>query len=336
MKNTPPETSRRRAPHPLDNVTVVLLRLAIVFFWLMPMPFLRSFFDCLVHLSMPFLGRRRAVVRDNLALALGHTPSERRVRWLTRRSLLNLALTSAELLRLPVLQRRMLRKIRVHGLEHFQAAAAKGRGVLVITGHLGSFELLAPLFLARGYVTPQLVGRKLRNPAANKLLVAVRASTGVKTIHPFESARKIVRRLRAGEGIGFAIDQNQRYGAVFPHFFGKPAATTAAPAVLSRISRAPVVPIFVVRGRDGRLSCHVWPAMEFERCASRKEELLHNTARFTRALERAVRTWPEQWFWFHKRFRTRPRTEGGSGGRRGADYFNSRNRRRARIAAAKG
>lgn len=333
MKKPAPEARRRRQPHPFDKVTLVLLRLVLVLFWLLPMPFLRGLYHCGVHIAMPFLTRRKRIIRGNLELALGRPPSDREVRTLARRALFNLALTCTDLLRLPALRRRMLAKIRIYGLERFQAAAAKGRGVLVITGHLGSFEMLAPLFRARNIVRPALVGRKLRNPAANQLLVELRASAGVGTIHPFESARDIVRRLRDRQGIGFAIDQNQRYGGVFPQFFGKTAATTAAPAVLARISRAPVVPIFVVRDRKGRLSCHVWPAMEFERTADRKQGLLHNTARFTQAIEQAVRRWPDQWFWFHKRFRTRPRSEGGNGGRRGDDYFNSRLRRRAQLAS---
>ncbi len=300
---------------------------------LLPRPLVVGMIHCASHILVPFLRRRLGIVRENLGSALGHDPQPATVRRLARRSLEHLALTFLDLVRLPILTRRRLRlRTRVVGIEHFLAARARGRGVVVVTAHLGGFEWIAPAFQARGFQA-HLVGRALHNASADALLVGLRASHGVATITPFQSARAVLRRLRAGEGVGYALDQNARYASVFPRFFGRPASTLVAPAVMSRVSRAPVVPIFAVRDPDGRVNVYVQPPIPFDRTGPKTEAIEAHTAHYTACIEAAVRRWPEQWFWFHRRFKTRPESEGGTGGRRGSEYFRSRQRRHRAMRA---
>jgi KDO2-lipid IV(A) lauroyltransferase len=193
------------------------------------------------------------------------------------------------------------------GFENYAQAAAKGRGVLMLTGHIGAWELCA--FAQGVYGHPlSFLARPLDNPLLEKLIARYRALSRNTPIDKNNSVREVLKQLRQGKDIGLLIDVNTLESeGVFCDFFGMPACSTTGLAVFALRSDAPVVPGFLIW--DEKLNKHVLrfaPEIPLIRTGDFKEEVALNTARYTRAIEECVRRHPEQWLWIHKRWRTRP------------------------------
>lgn len=196
------------------------------------------------------------------------------------------------------------------GFENYAQAAAKGRGVLMLTGHLGAWELCAFSQGVYGYPL-SFLARPLDNPLLEKMIARYRALSQNTPIDKNNSVREVLKALKRGRDIGLLIDANTLESeGVFCDFFGIPACSTTGLAVFALRSDAPVVPGFLIW--DKNLQKHV---LRFEkeipliRTGDFKEEVAINTAQFTRAIEDCVRRHPEQWLWIHKRWRTRPPDE---------------------------
>jgi len=265
------------------------------------------------HVGYYLLHRRRRIALRNLAIAFGREKGPRERRRIARAAFRNAGLVAVDLARLPLLTLERARaKIRIDGLDRIAAVRERGLGVLALSAHLGSFELIAAGINRLGLLRCSLVGKRVRNERLDRIVVSLRETCGVASIPPEGAIREVLRRVRRNEAVGFVLDQNFRHG-VFVNFFGVPARTAQGLAFLARRSGAPVVPFFAVRdARDWRRhTIHVGPEIPYERGATDEEEALLNTQRYTSAIEAFVRRFPEQWFWAHDRFRSRPREEAG-------------------------
>jgi KDO2-lipid IV(A) lauroyltransferase len=192
---------------------------------------------------------------------------------------------------------------RVEGLEHFQRAFGQGNGLIVITGHIGCWELMPAYFVSRGYPV-SVVARRMKVDRLNDRLVEIRRSVGVETIDRNASPRRMVEVLRRGEVLGVLIDQHTSVAGMYVPFFGRPAYTPTAVAKLSMMTGAPVLPMGVFLGPNGRHVIHVLPAMRPERAGEERGEAIRKmTARASLAVEELVRIDPKQWVWFHHRWR---------------------------------
>jgi Kdo2-lipid IVA lauroyltransferase/acyltransferase len=204
------------------------------------------------------------------------------------------------------------------GFENYAQAAAKGRGVLMLTGHLGAWELCAFSHGVYGYPL-SFLARPLDNPLLEKMIAGYRALSQNTPVDKNNSVREVLKQLRQGKDVGLLIDVNTvESEGVFCDFFGISACSTTGLAVFALRSDAPVVPGFLIW--DEKLKKHVLrfaPELPLIRTGDFKEEVAINTARFTKAIEECVRRHPEQWLWIHKRWRTRPANE--------PDLYNSTN-----------
>ena len=248
------------------------------------------------------IGLRRRVALNNLRIAFPErTHSERAA--LLAAHYRELGRVVAEYPRLPALVRAGGDEVvaRVGGLEHLEAAHALGRGVILLTGHFGNFELLGAWL---GRLNPvDFVVKPLSNPAVESQLAAWRAAAGVGAIPVGTAMRGAFRALRAKRWIAMLADQDARRGGTFVPFFGRPTSTPAGPAELSIRTGAPIVMGFVTRRGDGRLELDVEPPL----CATGAEPAARElTARHTARLEAWVRKHPAQWFWLHRRWKTPP------------------------------
>jgi KDO2-lipid IV(A) lauroyltransferase len=252
------------------------------------------------------LGGRRRVAIATLARALGAERPIADLRRLGRRSFQHLGMNLAEACVFyfrpaPVL----LSRVDVVGIEHLRAAGAEGRGVLVLTAHLGNWELLAAAHAVTGVAFSAVV-RPLDDPVLDRLVEHFRQRSGVALIAKRGGLREIVDALRRGRAVGILLDQNAARGqGVFAPFFGTPASTSRALALLSLRTRAPVVPAFTRRVPGGRHRVEIEPALP----VPADSDVVGYTAAFNQAIESAIRRAPEQWFWMHERWRTRPRAE---------------------------
>ena len=236
--------------------------------------------------------------------------SENERRRILRDSYLNLGRSGAEYIRLAgFFHSRLKNRVTYAGLDHLYEAQRKhpGKGVLALSAHIGNFELLAPAHAMHGYPT-SLVHHTQRFVAGETLLTFVRERAGVHIIRKHKAAREVLRTLRRGEVIGIPFDQNaKRSEAIWVPFFGELAATPSGLARLAMLSGAPVHPVFIVRQPDRRshvieISSEIEPQLTADTAA----DVLENTRRYQKAIEDAVRKYPSQWLWTHRRFRTRP------------------------------
>jgi KDO2-lipid IV(A) lauroyltransferase len=253
------------------------------------------------------LGRLRRVGRRNLELAFPEMAAEARER-LLRAEYDNLGRLLAEFCLFPAYTRENIRNfVGYEGLENYLAARARGRGVLLMTAHLGGWELGSFAHSLNGY--PQrVVVRALDNPYLDRLSQRYRTLHGNRTFGKQEFARGLISAMRAGETVGVLMDTNMTPPqGVFVPFFGIEACTASGVARVALRTGAAVVPAFTVwHGEREGYRIHFEPALELMRTGDDNADARANTALFTRVIESYVRRYPEQWLWLHRRWKSRP------------------------------
>lgn len=276
----------------------------------------------LFHRRLTSAGQR------NLALAMPEmTADAQRV---TLESVFdNLGRLLGEFSQFPKITRRSIRNLVAYdGLENYERAAACGRGVLLLTGHFGAWELCAFAHGAYGHPLNFLV-RPLDNPLLDRLINSYRELSGNRVIDKNNAVRPVLEALKRGGDVGLLIDVNTLADqGVFCDFFGVPACSTTGLAVFALRTDAPIVPGVLIW--DERLKQHRLrfdPEIPLTRTGDFKEEVRINTARFTQVIEDWVRRYPDQWMWIHKRWHTRPEGE--------PDLYAAVNATRVRDAAVK-
>jgi KDO2-lipid IV(A) lauroyltransferase len=191
--------------------------------------------------------------------------------------------------------------IHYHGYEHFEAALARGKGVLFATGHLGTWELSA--FSHALMSAPMgVVVRPLDNPHLDAFVERRRGLSGNRLIGKRDFARPILQALRRNEAVGILVDQNvvPEDGA-FVDFFGKLACSGTTFARLAFRSGSAVIPGFAFwSDQEQRHILHFYPEIPMT------GDLEADTAAIQKAVEKAIREHPDQWLWIHRRWKTRP------------------------------
>lgn len=192
------------------------------------------------------------------------------------------------------------------GRERFYEAFREGKGVVLVGGHFGNWELGAASVAAQGYPVDGIY-QPMRNPLFNEAVVQARRRLGLELIARGGASKEALHSLREGRIVGFVADQNAGRSGVFVPFFGRHASTHRGAALLAIRSGAPIFAAAAIRQGD-----HYFGYTE-EITASREGELdevvYRLTAAYTAVLEKLVRHWPEQYFWHHRRWKTRPPTE---------------------------
>jgi len=261
-------------------------------------------FSALGGLAGRFLGRDRRRAEDNLAAAFPEVPGLVR-QAMVRAMFKNLGRNVYEFLTLEGSTKEELLDLveRVEGIEHMQRAYAQGRGVVVITGHIGCWELIPAHFAARGYPV-EVVGRRMRVARLDQRLTEIRESLGVSTIDRDANPRRMLEMLRRGTCLGILIDQHTSVPGVYVPFFGRPAFTPTAAAKLALLTGAPILPMAIYLNQRGRHVVHVLPPVSVPEQSGSREDLVNElTARCSAAIEDLVRIDPKQWVWFHHRWR---------------------------------
>lgn len=200
----------------------------------------------------------------------------------------------------------------VAGLEELTAAVEAGRGVVLVTGHLGNWEIGGAALAVRG-VPIDVIAQRQSNPLFDRLVVETRERLGMRVIPRGRATRDGVRSLRSGRVVAFVADQDAKGAGAFVPFFGRLASTHRGPALLALRTGAP---LFVARGMlrtaEGRYRTSI-EELKVDRDGEVEEVVHRMTAAFTAALEEGVRTAPDQYFWQHRRWKSRPPEERPAG-----------------------
>lgn len=251
--------------------------------------------------------RLRAVGIRNLELAFPQMPPRQR-RQILRSEYISLGRQLAEFCLFPRYTRENVSQVVVYdGLENYQRAFARGKGVLFLTAHLGAWELSAFAHSLHGHPL-SIVMRPLDNPYINALVERYRTMHGNRTVSKDDFVRGLLAAMRAGECVGILMDTNMTPPqGVFVPFFGIPAYTASGLARIALRTDAAVVPGFTVwEEKTRKYVLRFDPPLDLVRTGNEQADIVANTALFTSVIESWVRRYPGQWLWLHRRWKTRP------------------------------
>lgn len=253
-----------------------------------------------------FSKNRKSIVLNNLEIAYGREKSADERRSLARRVFMNISIILYEMgwsLRLS--PKRFDSYFRIEGKENYDEA---GKGVLLLTGHIGNWELL-PIILAVSGQTANILYRPLDFKPLDHLFIKMRTRFGGQMISRSGTVMKLFKLLRKGENIAILLDQSVGMGnGVFVDFFGRRASTNKGLAMLAIRTGAPVVPVFNIREGDGYVT-RVLPALPLIRTGDKRKDIEENTQQYNNSLEAIIRRYPDQWFWVHRRWKIKPYRE---------------------------
>jgi KDO2-lipid IV(A) lauroyltransferase len=263
-------------------------------------------------LAFRLLGRLRLVGLRNLELAFPEKSVAERER-LLHVEYRNLGYLLAEFCQMPGYSAdRASRFIRYEGLENYLRARDRGKGVLVLTGHLGAWELSSFYHSLMGMPMGMVI-RRLDNPLVDAFVNRVRCLHGNRVIHKDDFARGLIASMRAGETVGILMDTNMTPPqGVFVPFFGVQACTASGMARIALKTGAAVVPGFLLwEEGEQKYVLRFGEEVAVTSTGDAEADALANTARFTAVIEGYIRQYPEQWLWMHRRWKTRPAGETG-------------------------
>ena len=256
----------------------------------------------LYYLLIPKM-RRRAVEQMMPALRI----DERTAKKLVRASFINMARNVLDILAMPMLNEQNLSDyIEIDHLERMEEALSEGRGVVVLTGHIGCWEWLSAAFTLNG-MPVSAIAKPQPNIQYTRVLDDLRATIHVEIFSRGTSELlAAARALKSGRILGFLADQDGGPGGAFIDFFGRPAATPLGPAVFSRKFRSPVLPAFILRQPGGKHKVVIGEIMRCPKTGDTDRDLYEFTVQMTAIVERIIRENPTQWIWFQRRWNTAP------------------------------
>jgi len=263
---------------------------------------LKGMFRLFYHLAP----KQRLITIHNLTCAFPEK-SINEIKNIARGAYGTLGITAADFFEIPSLTKDNIGNlVEVEGLEYYTKALEKNRGILMLGAHFSNWELAAvaiSLVLKPAVITY----RPLDSPTLDNLVLWVRSCTGNVLIDKERAMRKMLRSLAHNEIVATMIDQNMAWQeGVFVDFFGRPACTTNGLALLALHTDAPVVPGYILRLENGKYRMVIKEEMAVIRTGDKDADILINTQNFTRFIEDTVREYPDQWFWIHQRWKTKP------------------------------
>ena len=278
-----------------------ILLLAKKFFCVLPAGWARSLGRFLGRIIFYLDWKHRKIALNNLRQSLPEKKNESELRRIARASLEELGFNLVELLRIPRFIREDWRSsFKVRGEEHIREAFSRSRGVIFVISHFGNWEYLG--FMPRLLSFPgAAVGQVIKNPAVDGLIKDAREMIGLDLLSKREVASSIRDYLARNGAVAILADQRARQMSLDVPFFGRPAPTTAAPAVFALKTGAALIPVFIYF-EEGKYQVIFEEEVEVPIGLSVKESIVEMTGRFTAVFEEKIRERPELWFWVHRRW----------------------------------
>ena len=278
----------------------------------LPRPLSRAFAIAISQVVYVLHFRLRQVGMRNLAMVLPEKSVSERKRIL-RGEFTSLGRQLAELCQFPRYTPKNVDQVVVYdGLENYERAYARGKGVLFLTAHFGGWELSAFAHSLHGHWV-NIVMRPMDNQYLDRMLQSYRTMHGNKVVPKDDFVRGLLAAMKAGETVGILMDTNMTPPqGVFVDFFGIKACTASGLARIALRTDAAVVPGFTIWDESlGKYRLRFDPSLELIRTGDLEADIVANTQMFTKVIEDYVRKYPEQWLWVHRRWKTRPEGELG-------------------------
>jgi KDO2-lipid IV(A) lauroyltransferase len=250
----------------------------------------------------------------HLALAFGKEKSEGELRTLAREMFRKLAMNFVDTVRIGKMATGEINSVVVaHNFDRLLEVYRQGHGVIALSSHSGCWELMGVWLATIGGLDVHAIAKRLYDPRIEELILDTRRSGGMNVISRGENTREIIRALKKGHLVGMLVDQDLKVKGEFVEFFGKAAHTTTAPAFLSLRYGAPIVPMFTCRDDDHRHHIYFGEPLTVAPSGDPERDVRELTILCSKATEDFIREHPDQWVWFHRRWKTQPPSDAVSG-----------------------
>jgi len=250
-------------------------------------------------------GSRRRIAIENLKTSISSNaimisePAEKVI----RDNFKNLGKSLVEIIKIYYgLGEKIISSVDIEGIENFNQAKSKGKGILSLTGHCGNWELMA-IAISVKLGDAAIVARPINNPYINKLIEGIRQKYGNSVIYKQKALKLIIQALKNNDSVGILIDQ-----AVIPDegyvidFLGRGAWTTKMPALIARKTGAAVLPVFIHRTNGGH-RIEIYPEVELSKNGDMESAVMEDTKNFSHFIEEYLRAHPSEWLWIHRRWK---------------------------------
>ena len=300
------------------NASWVAFSIMRVIFTLMPERAFPSIARYLEVITRPFSRKWRRIALENLTLSLGKEKSKEEIEYICRACFREVAQSFCELISAMVCLFRnssplnqLKEQFVLEGEENLKQALSQGKGVIGLCAHFGNFTLMGSGLTSRGYPYA-LVVRPAEESRVEMYFQKWRDRMGFESIPALPrstAVRRSLGALRQNKILALFADQNKAKGGVFVDFFGRPAGTVVGPTVMALRTGAPIVPIFNVRQGVNKHKVIIGSSIELEISNNQEKDILVNTAKITKVIEEFVRKYPTHWWWFHNRWKAKPKKE---------------------------
>jgi KDO2-lipid IV(A) lauroyltransferase len=249
---------------------------------------------------------------EHLTIAFGSEKSGEEIRRLARDVFRYAAMNFVDTARLAVMSPDEINRVSVaHNIEHLNKIVESGKSSILLTGHTGCWELMGA-WLSMNSIPLSVISKRLYDSRLENLILETRKKHGMENISRGRNTRDILRAFKKGRHVGLLTDQDTNVKGVFVDFFGKPAHTATAPAQLHLKYRYPIIPTFAYR--DSRHRHHFWfgELIDYTPTGDREKDEYEVTEMCSKVTEQFIREHPEQWVWFHRRWKKQPDPDGNT------------------------
>ena len=292
-----------------DFVQYAALSALVVIIQPLPLNFCMMIGRCFAYACYLFDRKRRAIAEENLRKAYGTDLSDIQRRKIIRSNYLHLASVGIDFIKLPQLVNgnNWRKYFDVEGLEFAREALEQEKGIIFVSGHLGSWEVLGCAMKYLFHQPVHSIAKHMENPFSDRFVTKLRENSGQKIIFTENASREILRVLKSNQLLGILIDQNVRENNIIVDFFGQKAATTRSVATLSLKTGAPVIMLFARRvDRRYRFKVTLSKPIQIEKTENQEKDIFNLTQKCTSIIESRIREHPHEWIWIHNRWKTRP------------------------------
>lgn len=280
---------------------------------ILPRSWVYAFAQNASRLGYRIAAKQRKSALESLGIAFGKEKSKEEIERIARDSFTFMAKGGMEMMYFMNKPALAKKRVQMVGRDNLEAALSWGKGVILVSAHFGNFPLMMSKLSLEGYKIAGIM-RPMRDERAEKMFLDTRTRLGIKTI--YSQPRKVcveetIRSLRGKEIVFIPIDQNFGSGGVFVDFFGRKAATATGPVVLAQRTGSPILPCFIIRQKDDTHRIIFEPPFHLKEGKAREETVTINIQKLTGIIESYIRRYPQEWSWIHRRWKSRPGTEGG-------------------------
>ena len=272
----------------------------------LPLKYLYFFGEVVGRVGFYLMRRRKQIAYNNLKLAFGASKTKREYLEITKTIFRDTVKNGLEAAKIVYAGPNLIKElVSIEGREHLDKALGQGKGVVAISAHMGNFLILGSRLASEGYPF-SLIIRNPRDGILANTLSDMRGKLGMESIPDQPRKRCVAKSLAALKKNGILylqLDQNASSQDLWVDFFGWLVPTFRGPVVFSMRTGAPLIPMFMIRDASNHHKLIIKPPLKLATTEDKEKDILQNTAKITKLIESYIIQYPDQWWWFHRRWK---------------------------------